>query len=40
MVATAIGEKYASSTGNPYEAGTNFLEKIVQIPLHLGTVNK
>jgi len=35
MVATAIGEKYASSSGNPYEAGTNFLEKIVQVPLHL-----
>lgn len=35
MVATAIGEKYASSSGNQFEAGTNFLEKIVQVPLHL-----
>jgi len=35
MVASAIGEKYASSSGNPYEAGTNFLEKIVQVPLYL-----
>ena len=35
MVAAAIGEKYASSSGNSYDAGTNFLEKIVQVPLHL-----
>lgn len=35
MVAAAIGERYATSTGNSYEAGTNFLEKIVQVPLHL-----
>jgi hypothetical protein len=35
MVAGAIGEKYASSSGQSYEAGMNFLEKIVQVPLHL-----
>jgi hypothetical protein len=35
MVAGAIGEKYASSSGRPLEAGMNFLEKIVQVPLHL-----
>jgi hypothetical protein len=35
MVASAIGEKYASSSGQAYEAGVNFLEKIVQVPLHL-----
>jgi hypothetical protein len=35
MVASAIGEKYASSSGQSYEAGINFLEKIVQVPLHL-----
>ena len=35
MVAAAIGEKYASSSGNSNEAGNNFLEKIVQVPLHL-----
>jgi hypothetical protein len=35
MVAGAIGEKYASSSGQSYEAGINFLEKIVQVPLHL-----
>jgi hypothetical protein len=35
MVATAIGEKYASSYANTYDAGANFLEKIVQVPLHL-----
>ncbi len=35
MVAAAIGERYAASSGNSYEAGTNFLEKIVQVPLHL-----
>jgi hypothetical protein len=35
MVAGAIGEKYASSSNQSYEAGINFLEKIVQVPLHL-----
>lgn len=35
MVAAAIGERYATSSGNSYEAGSNFLEKIVQVPLHL-----
>jgi hypothetical protein len=35
MVASAVGEKYASSSGQAYEAGVNFLEKIVQVPLHL-----
>jgi predicted KAP-like P-loop ATPase len=35
MVASAVGEKYASSSGKTYEAGVNFLEKIVQVPLHL-----
>jgi hypothetical protein len=35
MVASAIGEKYASSSGRSYEAGINFLEKVVQVPLHL-----
>jgi hypothetical protein len=35
MVASAIGEKYSSSSGQSYEAGINFLEKIVQVPLHL-----
>jgi len=35
MVATAVGEKYASSSGKHYEAGISFLEKIVQVPLHL-----
>lgn len=35
MVAAAIGERYAASSGNSYEAGTSFLEKIVQVPLHL-----
>jgi len=35
MVAAAIGERYAASSGSSYEAGTNFLEKIVQVPLHL-----
>lgn len=35
MVASAVGEKYASSSGHAYEAGVNFLEKIVQVPLHL-----
>jgi hypothetical protein len=35
MVAGAVGEKYASGSGNAYEAGLNFLEKIVQVPLHL-----
>jgi KAP family P-loop domain len=35
MVATAIGEKYAISSGKLYEAGSSFLEKIVQVPLHL-----
>ena len=36
MVASAVGEKYsAGKTSSSYEAGVNFLEKIIQVPLHL-----
>lgn len=35
MVASAIGERYSSAGSNPSDAGRSFLEKIVQVPLHL-----
>ncbi len=38
MVAAALAEKYASSTKD--KAGTQFLEKIIQVPLHLPTVER
>jgi hypothetical protein len=35
MVARVVGEKYGSTTEDSYSAGHNFLEKVVQVPLHL-----
>lgn len=35
MVAEAIGERFASDTRSHLRAGQSFLEKIVQVPLHL-----
>jgi predicted KAP-like P-loop ATPase len=36
MVAAALGERYG---GGGFEAGRNFLEKIIQVPLHLPAAN-
>lgn len=35
MVARVVGEKYGGSADDNYSAGHNFLEKVVQVPLHL-----
>lgn len=35
MVSAAIGERYGSNPGSTLAAGKKFLEKIVQLPLHL-----
>jgi len=37
MVSSALEDKYASATG---QAGRNFLEKIIQVPLHLPAVDR
>lgn len=40
MVATAVGERFSSVPSDAVEAGRNFLEKIVQVPLHLPAPKK
>jgi predicted KAP-like P-loop ATPase len=40
MVARAVGERFSSITSEIVDAGRNFLEKIIQIPLHLPAAKK
>jgi predicted KAP-like P-loop ATPase len=40
MVASAIGDRYSGNPGGTFQAGMSFLEKIIQVPIHLPPVTE
>jgi hypothetical protein len=40
MVASAIGDRYSGTPGGTFQAGMSFLEKIIQVPIHLPPITE